>query len=189
VRSFQSSQQLVRRALLLSLFELANPRPERVSRIALQDAFFPRVLIHLVALHNAVAQRIAVEPASGERLLAMPQRRALPAVAAQLAGHLGRRRDLREAAKDRQDRRLDALKEGPRPDVEDAAAGAALIVYDRRAVTAMNRQAWPLPAMGASPAVGVEQFDESSLAAVLIARVDPGEIHGMAGACHEAYLF
>src|SRR5512143_116878 len=70
------------------------------------------------------------------------------------------------------------LQDGPGPGVEDTTAGAALVVQDRRAVTAMNPQALPLPALGASQAIGGEESDEFGVAGVLIEIGDQGEIHG-----------
>ena len=45
-------------------------------------------------------------------------------------------------------------------------------------MTAMNPQALPLPALGASQAIGVEEIDEFGVAGVLIEIGDQGEIHG-----------
>ena len=143
--------------------------------------FFPRVLIPLVSLDDSVAQRIAVPPHPGVLVESVPPSQQVAAVAPQLAGQRRRRCPLSDAAKDHQDLRGPALRplpDGPGPGVEDAAAGPALGVPDRRAVTAMNPQALPLSALGASPAVGVEECDEIGVAGVLIERVDQGEIDG-----------
>ena len=133
--------------------------------------FFPRVLIHLVSLDDSVALRIAVLPNPGVLLESVPQSQQVPAVAPQLAGHLRRRGPLGDAATDHPDRRGPALRrlpDGPGPGVEDAAAGPALGVQDWRAVTAMNPQALPLSALGANPAIGVEECDAFGVAGVLI---------------------
>ncbi|HMB03841.1 MAG TPA: hypothetical protein VKP69_08905, partial [Isosphaeraceae bacterium] len=101
----------------------------------------------------------------------MPQRQQVPAVATQLAGHLGRRCPLGDAAEDHQDLRgtpLDALEEGPSPGVEDASAGAALVVQNWLAVSAMDAHIVPFLASRASQTVGVQQFDEFGVASLLI---------------------
>src|SRR5690349_22718887 len=93
--------------------------------------FFPRILVGIVGLHRRVVQRIAVQVDPGVLLEAMPQSQQVLAVAAQLAGHPGRRGPLGDAVEDHQDLRgaaLGALERGPGPGVEDAAAGAALVI-------------------------------------------------------------
>jgi hypothetical protein len=138
-------------------------------------------LVHLIAFDHRVAQRIAVQPDPGVLLESMPQRQQVPAVATQLAGYLGRRCPLGDAAEDHQDlggTPLDALEEGSSPGVEDAPAAATLVVQNRLAVSAMDAQVVPFSASWASQALGVEQFDEFGVASVLIEVVDQGEIHG-----------
>src|SRR5215471_19378577 len=52
--------------------------------------FFPRVLVHLIGLDHLVVQRVAVQADAGALLESVPQGQQLPAIAAQLAGHLRR---------------------------------------------------------------------------------------------------
>jgi hypothetical protein len=135
----------------------------------------------LISLDQGVAQRVAVQPDPGVLVESMPQGQQAPAVAVPLAGERGRRCPLGHAAEDHQDLEgapLDPLKEGPGPGVEDASAGAALVVQDRLAVSATDAQVVPFSAARTSQALGVEPFDESGGASVLIEGVDQGKIPG-----------
>jgi hypothetical protein len=105
----------------------------------------------------------------------------MPAIAAQLPGHLRRRCPLGDPSKDQPDLRggpLSPLQDGSGPGIEDPAASPALVVQHRLAVTAMDSQGMRLSALGASQAIGVEQFDEPRVAGILIEDINQGEIHG-----------
>jgi hypothetical protein len=116
-------------------------------------------------------------------LEAVPQLQEVLAVAAQLAGHLGRGLARRDAVEDEHDlggAAVRPLHDGPGPGVEDAAAVAALVVQDRLAVPVMDPQVLPLAARGTGQAIGVEERDEFAVAGVLIQIGDQGEIHRVA---------
>ena len=111
----------------------------------------------------------------------MSQVQKLRAVAAQLAGQLGGRDPLGEAAED-QDQFA-----GPAPEavpgragegVEDSAAVAAAEVQDRVAAPTVDDQAIVVMAAGAGQAVGVQPVDEPGVAGGLVHQVRDGEVHG-----------
>jgi hypothetical protein len=142
--------------------------------------FFPRVLVQLIGLDGRIAQRVAVQFHPGVLLEAVPQLQEVLAVAAQLAGHLRRGRRLGDAAEDHQElggAAVRRLEHRPGPGVEDAAAGGALVVEDRGAVTAVDAQAVPLAAVGAGQALGMQQVDELGVAGVLVQVIDQREVH------------
>jgi hypothetical protein len=121
--------------------------------------FFPRILVHLVGLDHGVIQRVAVQPEPRVLLEAVSQLEEMLAVAAQLAGHLGRRLARRDAVEDEHDlggAAMGALKDSSGPGVEDAAAVAALVVQDRLPVAVMDPQVLPLTARGTGQPLGVE---------------------------------
>src|SRR5262245_36946335 len=64
--------------------------------------FFPRVLVHLIGLDHLVVQRVAVQADAGALLESVPQGQQLPAIAAQLAGHLRRGGPLGDPVEDQQ---------------------------------------------------------------------------------------
>jgi hypothetical protein len=110
----------------------------------------------------------------------VPQLKQVLAVAAQFAGHLGRRGRLGHPAEDQQElgrRPPDALQRGLGEGVEDAAAVAALVVQDRVTTPAMDAQAVAGAAARAGEAAGVEQADELGIAGVFVHQVDQGEVH------------
>jgi hypothetical protein len=103
--------------------------------------FFPGVLVHLVGLHRRVVQPGLVPVPPGGVLEPVAQREQLLAIAPQLAGELGGRDALGEAAEDQHqldDRPSGALQGRAGEGVEDATAGPAAIVEDRGAVAAMD---------------------------------------------------
>jgi hypothetical protein len=92
-------------------------------------------------------------------LEAVPQLQQVLAVAAQLAGHLGRGLARGHTMEDQQELRRAAvrpLQVGPGPGVEDAAAVTALVIQDRLAVAVVDTQVLPLTARGTGQPVGVE---------------------------------
>ena len=106
-------------------------------------------------LRSSPSRALLLEP--------VPQLQQVLAVAAQLAGQLGRGGRLGDAAEDQQQlgrRPPDALQGRAGEGVEDAAAVAALVVEDRVAVAAVDAQAVAGAAARAGQAVGVEQLDE-----------------------------
>src|SRR5262245_4271655 len=142
--------------------------------------FFPRVDVALVGLDHGVAQRVAVQAQGGVVLEPVPQLEQVLAVAAQLAGHPGRRLGLGDAAEDQQQLRrrpADAPQGRAGEGVEDAAAAAALEVDHRVAMAAVDAEAVGGPAPRAGQAVGVQQLDEPLVAGVLVHQVDQGEVH------------
>src|SRR5207248_7193928 len=117
----------------------------------------------------------------------MPQAQEPPAVAPQLAGHPRRGHAGGDPVEDQEDRggaAVGPLEEGPGPGVEDPAAGGALVVQDRGTAAAVDPQPLALAAVGASQAVGVEQFDEFGVAGVLVHVIDQGEVHRGASVRH-----
>src|SRR5262245_9654 len=64
--------------------------------------FFPRVDVSLVGLVHLVSQRVAVQPEQSMTLEAVSQLEQVLAIATQLAGQLGRRCRLSDAADDQQ---------------------------------------------------------------------------------------
>jgi hypothetical protein len=142
--------------------------------------FFPRVDVRLIGLDHLIVQRVAVQPQPSVVLEAVPQLEQVLAVAAQLAGQLGRRGRLGHPAEDQQElgrRPPDALQGRRGEGVEDAAAVAALVVDHRVAMPAVDAQAVARAAARAGQAVGVEQGDESGVAGMLVHQVDQGEVH------------
>jgi hypothetical protein len=111
----------------------------------------------------------------------VPQVQQLRAVAAQLAGQLGRGDALGEAADD-QDQfpgpALDAVQGRAGEGVEDAVAVAAAEVQDRVAATAVDDHAVVLMAAGAGHAVGVQPADEPVIARRFIHQVGDRKVHG-----------
>src|SRR5262245_31075222 len=125
--------------------------------------FFPRILVGLVGLQHRVIQRHDVAVAEGQALEAVPQVQELRAVAAQLAGQVGGRDPLGDAAED-QDQlagpALDAVQGGPGEGVEDPAAVAAAEVQDRVAAATVDDQAIVAMTAGTGQAVGMQPADE-----------------------------
>jgi len=143
--------------------------------------FFPRVLVHLVRLDHGVTQRVAVQPTSSVFLEAVSQLQQVLAVAAQLAGHSGRRLARGDAVEDQQDLTgavVRPLEDSPGPGVEHAAADPTLVFQYRLALAAVDTQAPLLAAPGAGQPVGVEELDEFAVARILVHVVLQGEIHG-----------
>jgi hypothetical protein len=102
-------------------------------------------------------------------------------IAIQFPGHLRRGRPLRETPKDQEDLAgsgLAPVQDGPGPGVEDATAGAALVVQDGVAVAAMDPQVVWLSTPRAGQAVGMEQFEELLIAGRFIEEIQQREIHG-----------
>ena len=142
--------------------------------------FFPRVDVGLVGLDHRVAQRVAVQPQQGVALEPMPQLQQVLAVAAQLAGHLGRGGRIGDAPEDQQQLGRgppDALQGRPGEGVEDAAAVAALVVDHRVAMAAVDAEAVGGAAAGAGQPVGVQQGEQPLVAGVPVHQVDQGEVH------------
>src|SRR3954467_8155941 len=143
--------------------------------------FFPRILVHLVGLDHGVTQRVPVQADPGMLLEAVPQLQEVLAVAAQLAGHLGRGLARGHTVEDQQELRRAAvrpLQVGTGPGVEDPAAVTTLVIQDRLPVAVVDPQVLPLTARGTGQPVGVEYLDEFAVARVLVHGVDQGEIHG-----------
>jgi hypothetical protein len=104
-------------------------------------------------------------------------------VAARLAGELGSRDALGDAAEDQDDARrppLRALQRGPGPGVEGAAAVPALVVHDGVAVAEVDAEAVGGLAARAGQAAGVEHGQELGVAGALIHQVGKREVHGEA---------
>jgi hypothetical protein len=142
--------------------------------------FFPRVDVSLVGLDHLVAQRVAVQPEQGITLEAVPQLEQVLAIANQLAGHLGRRRRLDDAADDQEQlgrRPTDALQGRAGEGVEHAAAATALVVQDRVPMAAVDAHAIAGTAAGAGQAFGMQQGEELLVAGPLVHQVDQGEVH------------
>jgi hypothetical protein len=111
----------------------------------------------------------------------MAEREQLRPAATQLAGELGGRDALGDAAEDQD--QLDRPSPGPREDGPgegggDAAAGGTAIGQDRGPVAAMDLEVARGAAVGAGQAVGMEQADEEFMAGRLVHQVADREIHG-----------
>jgi hypothetical protein len=158
-----------------------GPPPWRVVGVVVRDAFFPRVLVHLVGFGRGIPERVTVQPDPGMLLEAVPQFQQVHPVAAQLTSQLRRRDALGDAAEDQDDLRgspLHALEGRAGEGVEDAAATAALVVQDGVAMAAMHAEAAAGAAARAGQPAGVEHGDELLVAGVRIHQVDEGEVHG-----------
>jgi hypothetical protein len=105
----------------------------------------------------------------------------LRAVAAQLAGQLGGRDPLGDAAED-QDQfagpALEAVQGGSGEGVEDPAAVAAAEVQDRVAAPTVDDQAIVVMAAGTGQAVGVQPADEPVIARLFIHQIGDRKVHG-----------
>jgi len=143
--------------------------------------FFPRVLVHLVGLDRGIGQRRPIEILEARLLEPVAELEQFRAAAPQLAGELGGRDTLGDAAEDQD--QLDRPPLGPLEDGlgeggGDAAAGGAAIGQDRGAVAAMDLQPVATAAVGAGQAVGMEQSDEELVAGRLVHQVADREVHG-----------
>src|SRR6185369_6792619 len=103
--------------------------------------FFPRILVHLVRLDLRVGQGgLAAGGPLGQRLHPVTQAQPLTAVPPELAGQLGSRHPLADAAQDEHQLgagAVDLLQGRAGEGVEDAATGRALVIQDRGAVAAV----------------------------------------------------
>jgi hypothetical protein len=111
----------------------------------------------------------------------MAQPEQLLAVAAQLAGELGGRDALDDAAEDQHqldDRPPGAVQGRAGEGVEDTAADRAAVVEDGGAVAAMDAQSVACPAPGTGQAAGVEPVQELLVAGIRVHQLGDGEVHG-----------
>ena len=111
----------------------------------------------------------------------MPQPEQMLAADPQLAGELGGRDPLSDAAEDQED--LSGAQMGPLPGgvsehVEDPATTPATVIDDRSVgATAVDVEALAGSAAGAGMAIGMEQVEELLTAALLVHQVDDREVH------------
>jgi hypothetical protein len=143
--------------------------------------FFPRVLEHLVGLGGTTGRRAGPlgRPLS-QPLELVPQGQQVLAVAAELAGQLGRRGALADAAQDEDQLRRRAaglLERGAGVGVKDGPAVAAAVVEGGVAVAVVDGRGVGLPAAGAAQPIGMEGLDQELVAGVGVHQSGNGEVH------------
>ena len=153
----------------------------RVGGVGVRNAFFPRILVHLIGLdHRVAGQRRRVGRHHRQFLEPVPQAQQVRPVPLQLAGQSGGGGALGDTAEDQQDLRGTAvglLERGPGPGVEDPAAGIAAVVEDRGDDGGDGPSIDRRPAAQAGQTAGVEQVDEFGIAGVLVQEFGDGKVH------------
>jgi hypothetical protein len=143
--------------------------------------FFPRVLKHLVGLGRVARHRTgSLGRLPHPPLELVPEGQQVLAVAAELAGQLGRRGALTDATQDEDQLRRWAaglLERGAGVGVEDRPAVAAAVVEDRVAVAVVGGQSIRLPTAGAAEPVGVEGLDQEPVAGVGVHQSGDRKVH------------
>ena len=142
--------------------------------------FFPRVLIHLVALDNPIGQRRTIPRLGGLLLKPVTQCQQLAAIALQFAGQLAGADALCNPPQDQHQLRTGALRavqNSPGEAVEHPPASATLVINHRRPMATVDAQTIHRPATWADQAPAMQQEQEFVVACLFIHEVLNWEIH------------
>jgi hypothetical protein len=142
--------------------------------------FFPRVLVRLIGLDDAILQRAEAAVLEGQALELVAELQQLEPVALQLAGQPGRRRAMGEAAEDQQQLDGPPLRAPQRragEGIEDAPAVAAAVLEDRGPVPPVDVEGVMAMTARAGQAIRMQPGDQLVVAGLLVHQLRDREVH------------